>query len=259
MQLNIDILHRQGDFVLDARLLIMDSATGIFGHSGSGKSTLLRCIAGLVRPSVGHISLDGETFFDSDQRVWVPPYRRRIGMVFQDPRLFPHWTVWKNLKAGKKGALKNPPYTDRQVIRLLEIEPLLDRAVQALSGGEKQRVSLARTLLAHPRLLLMDEPLSALDARLKGRILPFLDRIHSELNIPSLMVSHELTELLHLSDRIVLMKDGQIAKHGTLADVVRHNEMADLIQEKDLNAIIGHQLRGDLTQETSTDERSLSH
>ena len=109
MRLNIDILHRQGDFVLDAKLLLTESATGIFGHSGSGKSTLLRCIAGLIKPSVGLIELDGETLFDSDRRIWVPPHKRRIGVVFQEPRLFPHWTVRKNLNGGKRPRSNTPP------------------------------------------------------------------------------------------------------------------------------------------------------
>lgn len=240
MRLEIDILHRQGDFVLDTNLRIEDSATGIFGHSGSGKTTLLRCIAGLVKPGVGRIELDGETLFDSDRRIWMPPHKRRIGIVFQDSRLFPHWTVQKNLKAAKRPA--EEPYSEQQVIRLMQIEPLLNRTVQQLSGGEKQRVSLARTLLTAPRLLLMDEPLSALDSRLKARLLTFFDRIHRELNIPTLMVSHELSELLHLSQRLVLMKKGEVLTHGPLSEVVKNDEMAELIQDKDLNQIIRHEL-----------------
>lgn len=244
MQLNIDILHQQGDFVLDAKLLITESATGVFGHSGSGKSTLLRCIAGLIRPSLGRIELDGEALFDSDRRIWVPPHKRRIGVVFQEPRLFPHWTVRKNLTAGKVRRGKKLLYSGKQVIQLLRIEPLLDRTIHELSGGEKQRVSLARTLLAYPRLMLLDEPLAALDARLKSRILPFLDRIHRELGVPTMMVSHDLSEILQLSDSLVLMKAGNIEAHGELSTVVKNDEMAELIQEEDLNHIIRHELLG---------------
>ncbi len=243
MRLKIDILHRQGSFVLDANLLIEDSATGIFGHSGSGKSTLLRCIAGLVRPSVGLIELDHETLFDSDRRVWMPPHKRRIGVVFQEPRLFPHWSALKNLRAGKPSR-RERPYSEEQIVHLLQIGALLDRPVHDLSGGEKQRIALARTLLCNPRLLLMDEPLSAMDARLKARILPFLDRIHRGLGIPTLIVSHDLTEILQLSDHLILLKEGSIAAHGSLDEVVQNDEMAELIQEKDLNQIIRHQLRG---------------
>jgi len=258
MRLNVDILHKQGSFILDANLLIENSATGIFGHSGSGKSTLLRCIAGLIRPDVGVIALDDEPLFDSDCKIWVPPHRRRIGMVFQDARLFPHWSVRKNLRAGKQQAADRP-FSEEQVIDLLQIDPLLNRSIHDLSGGEKQRISLARTLLSHPRLLLMDEPLSALDARLKSRILPFLDLVHRELNIPTLMISHNLPEILQLSDHLILLKEGQVAAHGPLNTVVDHDEMTELIHEHDLNPIIGHQLRSRPTPPTIHYGSEISH
>lgn len=258
MRLKVDILHRQDSFILDTNLLIEESATGLFGHSGSGKSTLIQCIAGLIRPDFGLIELDHAILFDSDRRIWVPPHKRRMGMVFQDPRLFPHWSVQKNLKAGKQRT-DDCPYSEKQIIELLQIGPILDRAVHGLSGGEKQRISLARTLLTHPRLLLMDEPLSALDARLKSRILPFLDRIHRDLNIPTLIVSHDLSEILQLSDHLVLMKDGNVAVQGSLNEVIKHNEMAELIQEKDLNQIIGHQLHGRHVKQPEYHERNISN
>lgn len=259
MQLEIDILHRQGDFVLDVGIVVTESATGVFGHSGSGKSTLLRCIAGLAKPSVGRIELDGETLFDSDRRVFVPPHKRRIGMVFQEPRLFPHWSVQANLHAGKRRLKERPPYTEKQVIDLTGIAPLLTRSVQKLSGGEKQRVALARALLAYPRLLLLDEPLSALDSRLKTDILPFLDQVHRELEIPCLYVSHDLSEILKLSDHIALMKAGRIAGHGPIRTMMQHPDMLELMQEKDLNAIIGHQLHGRETKESKSHENTLPH
>ncbi len=240
MKLEINITHKQGSFLLENDVVIENSATGIFGHSGSGKSTLLRCIAGLIKPDEGRIELDGEVLFDRKRHVFVPPHKRRIGMVFQEPRLFPHWSVLKNLHAGKRKMEGEPPYTDDQIIVLTGIAPLLDRSVQQLSGGEKQRVALARALLAYPRLLLMDEPVSALDARLKARIMPFLDSIHRELDIPCLYVSHDLSEILQLSDQIVLMKNGRIADHGPLAEIRQHQEMRELIHEKDLNHIIGN-------------------
>ena len=247
MKLKINISHQQGAFTLETDFVIESSATGIFGHSGSGKSTLLRCIAGLIKPDQGRIELDGEILFDRDQRIFVPPHQRRIGMVFQEPRLFPHWSVLKNLHAGKRKATEELPYSEEQVIELTGIAPLLARAVQQLSGGEKQRVSLARALLAYPRLLLMDEPVSALDARLKARIMPFLDRIHRDLNIPCLYVSHDLSEILRLSDQIALMKNGRIADHGPLAEIVQHQEMQELIQETDLTSIIAAHLKSSST------------
>lgn len=238
MKLEINIRYQQGEFLLDVDTVIEDSATGIFGHSGAGKSMLLRCIAGLTKPDTGHIALDGEILFDRARRIFVPPHRRRIGLVFQEPRLFPHWSVHKNLHAGKQKMEGTPPYSESQVIELTGIAPLLDRAVQQLSGGEKQRVSLARALLAYPRLLMMDEPVSALDARLKARIMPFLNRIHSELGIPCLYVSHDLSEILQLSKQIILLKNGRIADHGSLAEIIQHPEMIELIHDKDISQII---------------------
>jgi molybdate transport system ATP-binding protein len=243
MRLEINISHKQGAFRLESNLVIENSATGIFGHSGSGKSTLLRCITGLIKPDQGRIAFDGEILFDSKNRIFVPPHRRRIGMVFQEPRLFPHWSVLRNLHAGRKKLDEKPPYTEEQVIELTGISPLLSRSVHQLSGGEKQRVSLARALLAYPRLLLMDEPVSALDARLKARILPFLDRIHRDLNIPCLYVSHDLAEILQLSDQIALMKNGRIVDHGPLAEIIRHQDMQELIHETDLTSIITAHLK----------------
>jgi molybdate transport system ATP-binding protein len=241
MQLKINISHQQGTFLLDSNIVIENSATGIFGHSGSGKTTLLRCIAGLIKPDKGRIELNGEVLFDHTQRIFIPPHRRKIGLVFQEPRLFPHWSVLKNLHTGKQTADSKPPYNEEQVIELTGIAPLLNRSTHKLSGGEKQRVSLARALLAYPRLLMMDEPISALDARLKARIIPFLNSIHRDLNIPCLYVSHDLAEILQLSNQIALMKNGRIIDHGPLNEIVHHQEMQALIDETDLNSIIhGH-------------------
>lgn len=242
MRLEVDIMSMRGRFLLDANICVTEKAIGIFGRSGSGKSSLLRAIAGLDRPDAGVIELDGETLFDSDRRIFVPPHRRRIGWASQSPHLFPHWSVKKNLRAGMPRHTKPCPYSEKQVIELTEIGALLDRAVPNLSGGEQQRVSLARTLLSYPRLLLMDEPLSALDSRLKARILPFLNRIHRELGIPFLYVSHDLSEILQLTDQLMLMEGGRIATYGRISDLVQHPEMLELIQDRDLNQIIGLQL-----------------
>jgi molybdate transport system ATP-binding protein len=210
-------------------------------------TTLLRCIAGLIKPDEGQIELNGEILFDHTQRIFIPPHQRRIGLVFQEPRLFPHWSVHKNLHAGKRPVEESIPYTEDQVIELTGIAPLLNRSVQKLSGGEKQRVSLARALLAYPRLLMMDEPISALDARLKSRIIPFLNSIHRDLNIPCLYVSHDLAEILQLSNQIALMKNGQIVDHGPLSEIAQHQEMQALIDETDLNSIIRTHLKTSTT------------
>lgn len=219
MQLKIDILHKQGNFILDVDLYINVNATGLSGPSGSGKSTLLRCIAGLERPGAGRIELDNEILFESSLRQWTPPHRRGIGMIFQHPRLFPHLSVQKNLQAGKRHRDRHHAYTEEQIIELMQIGPLLSRAVQHLSGGEMQRVSMARALLAHPRLLLLDEPLTGLDQRLKQRILPFLKRIQSELKIPTLTVGHDLPELLSTNQEIILLNNGRIVSHTAADDL----------------------------------------
>jgi molybdate transport system ATP-binding protein len=259
MQLEISIRHRLDRFVLEADIETGANATGLFGHSGSGKSTLLRCIAGLEKPDTGRIVLGGETLFDSRRRIFVPPHRRRIGMVFQESRLFPHWSVRKNLRAGMRGNEVRRPYSASQVIELTGIGPLLERSVGNLSGGEKQCLSLARALLAYPRLLLMDEPVNALDARLKSRVIPFLDRIPHELDIPILYVSHDLAEVLQLCDRIVLMKEGCIACHGLPSKLLQHPEMLDLINEKELNQLISHELHGRAARNETYHEKNLPY
>lgn len=231
MNLKVDILVKQGDFLLDVDMHLTKSAVGVFGHSGSGKSTLLRCLTGLTRPQCGRIELDGEVLFDSTRKVWVPPHKRRIGMVFQDARLFPHWSVEKNLAAGNRYlGPADKPYSTRQVIDLLQIGPLLKRSVRLLSGGEKQRVALARALLSYPRLLLMDEPVTGLDAPLKKQILPFLNAVHRELDVPCILVSHDLTEILQLSDELVLFEKGRLRGQGPLLELVKDPQLLRLLR-----------------------------
>lgn len=231
VDLKIDILTKQGDFVLDVAMHLTESAVGVFGHSGSGKSTLLRCLTGLTRPDCGRIELDGEVLFDSTRKVWVPPHKRRIGMVFQDARLFPHWSVEKNLHAGDRYlGPADKPYSETQVIELLQIGPLLKRSVRMLSGGEKQRVALARALLSYPRLLLMDEPVTGLDAALKKQILPFLNAVHRELDVPCMLVSHDLTEILQLSDELVLVEKGRLKGQGRLLELVKDPKTLRLLR-----------------------------
>lgn len=214
MHLVADVVLRLGRFTLDARLDCWSSALGISGPSGSGKSTLLRVIAGLAKPDSGYLELDGDVLFDSLEKIWVPPHLREIGVVFQDARLFPHWPTEKNLCAGMTGRESSGLFSFEHIVNLLELRPLLGRAVENLSGGEKQRVALGRALLAHPRLLLMDEPVSGLDTGLKEQILPFLAKVHRELRLPCIMVSHDLPDILQLTDRLVVLNAGTVRFTG---------------------------------------------
>ena len=172
--------------------------TALFGHSGSGKTTLLRCIAGLERAPQGRLAVDGEVWQDAG--CWLPPHKRPIGYVFQEASLFAHLTVLGNLRYGLKHISGAQRVSLDHAIELLGIAHLLDRKPDLLSGGERQRVGIARALAVSPRLLLMDEPLAALDLKRKQEILPYLERLHDELSIPVLYVSHSTDEVARLAD-----------------------------------------------------------
>ena len=238
MHLAVDIQLRQGAFILNAKLDCWSSALGIFGPSGSGKSTLIRAIAGLVRPDSGTLELNGDVLFDSSAGIWVPPHQRGIGIVFQDARLFPHWPTEKNLRAGCLRQESSGMFSFDRIVKLLELRPLLERSVHDLSGGEKQRVALGRALLAHPRLLLMDEPVSGLDAGLKEQILPFLARVHRELHLPCIMVSHYLPDILQLTDRLVLVKDGIVCGQNRLEGLVTQREAFEMMRRSGLMSFV---------------------
>jgi molybdate transport system ATP-binding protein len=201
--LEIDIHFQRGDFDLNFNDCFSESVVGLIGASGVGKSTLLGLIAGFLRPAAGLIELDGVVLFDSNQSISLAPHQRRIATVFQDGRLFPHLNVKDNLLYG----FNLTPEADRHVdfssvVALLEIEDLTSKRSYELSGGEAQRVALGRALLMSPKLLLLDEPLSSLDVRLKQQILPFLKRIKDEVNIPMIYVSHDGAEVDFISDRV---------------------------------------------------------
>lgn len=240
MKLDIDIYLKQGRFLLNAQFKCFESALGIFGPSGCGKSTLFRALAGLVRPDGGHIVLDGETLFDANQRVFVPPHRRNIGLVFQDARLFPHWSVEQNLRAGECiiSRVAGRPFSFDDIVDLLNIAPLIGRSTQDLSGGEKQRIAIGRTLLSNPRLLLMDEPVTGLDISLKMQILPFLANVHQALEIPMILVNHDLGEILQLTDRLLLMRDGAVVGHGKLDQLAQHPKTLQELKGADLTNLI---------------------
>ncbi len=214
MSLSVDFRLERARFVLDVSLEIPDTGVvGVQGPSGSGKTTLLRAIAGLEPAVRGSVRM-GATWWQDDERgIFVPAHRRSAGMVFQDAVLFPHLTVRGNLEYGRR---RVPDSARRvrldRVVELLEVAPLLDRRPQGLSGGERQRVALARALVASPRLLLMDEPLASLDSEARARILPYLERVVDELDVPMLYVSHDVVELRRLASRLLRLEGGRIVR-----------------------------------------------
>jgi molybdate transport system ATP-binding protein len=209
-------------FALDVDLHLPGrGVTALYGPSGSGKTTCLRCIAGLERAENGFIQINDEVWQDSDKKIFVPPHKRALGYVFQEASLFPHLSVLANLEFG----LKRIPKLRRRVdmahaTELLGIGHLLDRHPQHLSGGERQRIGIARALLTSPKLLLMDEPLAALDSQRKNEILPYLQRLHDELDIPVLYVSHSQDEVARLADHLVLLSDGKALASGPIGETL---------------------------------------
>lgn len=216
--ITLDFALRQGGFALEMRERIDARVVVLFGPSGAGKTTVLESIAGLRRPQRGVIRIGERTLFDAAAGVDVPCHRRRVGYVPQDLALFPHLNVRRNILYGaasgnmRRGTASVPGAGFEQVVALLELGPLLDRGVAGLSGGERQRVALARALAASPALLLLDEPLAALDAALRSRILPYLERIRDELATPMLYVSHAEAEARALADWVVVLDAGRVVR-----------------------------------------------
>ncbi|MCW3148452.1 molybdenum ABC transporter ATP-binding protein [Stutzerimonas stutzeri] len=210
------------DFTLDVDLQLPGrGVTALFGHSGSGKTTCLRCIAGLERTGQGRLQINGECWQDSARGLFVPPHRRAIGYVFQEANLFAHLSVRRNLQFGMRRVAAAERRVDwNHIVQLLGIEHLLERMPERLSGGERQRVGVARALLTSPRLLLMDEPLAALDLKRKNEILPYLERLHDELDIPVLYVSHSPDEVARLADHVVLLEQGRAIAQGELRETL---------------------------------------
>jgi molybdate transport system ATP-binding protein len=209
--IDVDIEQRLGAFELRVAFRAEAPIVGLFGRSGSGKTSVVNALAGTSRPQRGRIVINGETLFDSDRGIDLPPDKRRLGYVFQDGLLFPHLDVESNLRYGlHRAPLAARVIDPAHVIHLLGLKTLLHRLPDKLSGGEKQRVAIGRALLAQPRLLLMDEPLSSLDAGAKAEILPYLERLHRTLAIPALYVSHDAVEIARLADRVLYMRGGRI-------------------------------------------------
>lgn len=228
-------------FRLDVDLALPGrGVTALFGHSGSGKTTLLRCIAGLERASPGQLAFNGEVW--QDERTWVPTHRRPLGYVFQEASLFPHLTVLGNLRFGMKRASAQRRVGLDQAVELLGIGHLLDRRPDRLSGGERQRVAIARALAVGPRILLMDEPLAALDLKRKQEILPYLERLHDELDIPVMYVSHSPDEVARLADHLVAMEEGRVIAAGPLKETLARLDLPIRLGEDAgavLDAVVG--------------------
>ena len=213
--LDLDFKFTRDQFCMQICTKLDAPITGILGASGSGKSTLLAVIAGLLKPQIGHVLLGERTLFslhsDSGSKVWTPPHKRRIGLVFQDGQLLPHLSVRDNLLYGYRNiTVEQRHFSVAEIASLFEIDHLLSRKTNTLSGGEKQRVALGRAVLYSPELLLLDEPLSALDERLKNQILPFFLRIKSECKIPMVYVTHSPREIEFLTNTQLIMSGGQL-------------------------------------------------
>ena len=209
--LEIDVRHSQGDFQLEAAFHADEGLTALVGPSGSGKTTLANIAAGLIRPETGHVTFNGETWFDSKRNIFLPTERRRIGYVFQEGRLFPHMTVRQNLDYARHfRPMRTDEAADARLIDLLGIGHLLDRRPAGLSGGEKSRIAIGRALFSSPALLIMDEPLSALDQARKAEILPHLEYIRDETGIPILYVSHAMEEVARLANSVVSVAGGRV-------------------------------------------------
>ncbi len=223
----INLAHRKGDaFTLDAAFECGTGVTALFGRSGAGKSSLVNVIAGLIRPHQGRVVFDGETLCDTARSVYVRASQRRFGYVFQEGHLFPHLTVQQNLTYAHW--FNRQLYSAREwahVVELLGIGALLQRRPAQLSGGEKQRVAIGRALLARPRLLLLDEPLSSLDAERKREILRYLRLLRDETRIPMVYVSHAVEEVLELADQVVLLAAGRVVATGSVQDVMGRSDL----------------------------------
>lgn len=219
--LDLRMTHRLGRFDVDVAFTAPQGVTVLFGKSGSGKTTVVNTVAGLLKPQSGVLRLDGETLMDSASGLFLPPHRRRLGYIFQDARLFPHLSVRQNLMFGRWFAPRHARGTPVDpIIAMLDLAPLLDRRPGALSGGERQRVAIGRALLSGPRMVLADEPLSALDEARRAEILPYFERLRDEVSVPILYVTHSVAEVARLATTVVALDKGRVVAQGAAADVL---------------------------------------
>jgi molybdate transport system ATP-binding protein len=249
--LDIDVRKRRGAFT--AQVLFSSTTPGVtalFGRSGCGKTTTVHMIAGLLRPDSGHIRIDGTVLFDAAQGIDLPAEDRGIGYVFQDARLFPHLSVRDNLRYGARRARGRAQRVQfAEVVELLGLMPLLARRPAGLSGGERQRVAIGRALLAQPRLLLLDEPLAAIDVARRGELLPYLENLRDQFSLPMVFVSHQFEEVLRLAGTVVVLEQGAVVGHG---DVI------SMSQSPALRAIVGSESLGAVVEGTAEDIDTVS-
>lgn len=252
--IDVDIECTRGDFQLRTKFVSEDRVIALFGRSGSGKTSIVQCLAGLLKPSAGHIRVAGETLFDASARINVRPEKRRIGYVFQDARLFPHLKVRGNLTYGMNLLPANERrHAPDEIAEMLGIDGLMDRLPSTLSGGERQRVAIGRALLASPKLLLMDEPLSSLDNDRKSEIMPFIENLRDQLGVPIVYVSHAIEEVVRLADTMVVLADGKTLASGDVEDIMSRLDLRPHTGRFEAGAVInvwvtGHDAPNMLTE-----------
>jgi molybdate transport system ATP-binding protein len=237
--LSVQLTKQRGDFRLELAFEAPTSGLiALFGRSGCGKSTALNLIAGLLPADSGRIELEGHTLYDAARGIDVPAERRGIGYVFQDARLFPHLDVLANLRYGAKRAGGARGIDFDEVIELLGLQGLLRRRTHQLSGGERQRVAFGRALLRQPRLMLLDEPLAALDAARREELLPYLERLRDRLAVPIVYVSHQFEEVLRLATHVVLLEAGSVRAQGDIASISRRSELRAIVGPELVGAVV---------------------
>jgi molybdate transport system ATP-binding protein len=249
MSIEVSLKHDFSGFSLDAGFSIdKPGITALFGASGAGKTSIINAIAGLLRPREGRIVINGREVFDSTKSLFVSPRQRRAGYVFQDARLFPHMSVENNLRFGWRRSEPRLSEGDvGRVVDLLGLSYLLERLPAKLSGGEKGRVALGRALLASPEILLLDEPLAALDAPRKREIMPYLERLRDEARLPMLYVSHSLDEVSRLADRVIVLSKGHVAAEGSVFDLMSDLAFAPLLGGSAFGSVIDTRVKEHLT------------
>jgi len=248
--IRVAVTRRLDAFTLDAAFEA-DSAgiTALFGRSGAGKTSIVNMLAGLVRPDSGHIEIDGHVLFDRKAGIDLPPEKRRLGYVFQESRLFPHYTVHGNLTYGMRRRDAGARQIDFDtVIEVLGIGHLLDRRPRQLSGGEKQRVALGRALLTSPELVLMDEPLASLDAARKQEVLPLIEALRDRFAVPIVYVTHSMDEIVRLADTLVLVDDGRVAAVGPLEELTSRLDLRPLTGRYEAGSVIAARVAGHDTE-----------